>query len=127
MDYTLIALIGLIVLTVVASSRYRSRTWSGRPGHQYQRVITVGIWGLWLTVAGAIGWDLSHAHGFFPGDQVGRWSNLVASRTRRRLARAGSILGAQSAITCDAQSRSPVVQLGRTQHHAWAARWASVA
>ena len=127
MDYTLIALIGLIVLTVVVSSRYHSRTWSGRPGHQYQRVITVGILGLWLTVAGAIGWDLSHAHGFFPGDQVGRWSNLVASRTWRRLARAGSILGAQSAITCDAQSGSPVVQLGRTQHHARAARWASVA
>jgi len=38
MDYTLIALIGLIVLTVVVSSRYHSRTWSGRPGHQYQRV-----------------------------------------------------------------------------------------
>jgi hypothetical protein len=67
MDYTLIALIGLIVLTVVVSSRYHSRTWSGRPGHQYQRVITVGILGLWLTVAGAIGWDLSHAHGFFQG------------------------------------------------------------
>jgi hypothetical protein len=67
MDYTLIALIGLIVLTVVVSTRYHSRTWSGRPGYQYQRVITVSVLGLWLTVAGAIGWDLSHVRGFFRG------------------------------------------------------------
>jgi len=66
-DYTLIALIGLIVLTVVGSTRSHSRTWSGRPGYQYQRVITAGVFGLWLTVAGAIGWDLSHVHGSFLG------------------------------------------------------------
>ena len=67
MDYTLITLIGLIVLTVVVSTRYHSRTWSGHPGYQYQRVITVGVFGLWLTVAGVIGWDLSQVHGFFQG------------------------------------------------------------
>ena len=67
MDYTLIALIGLIVLTVVVSHRHHSRTWTGRPGYQYQRVITAGVLGLWLTVAGAIGWDVSHVHGFFQG------------------------------------------------------------
>ena len=69
MDYTLLALIGLIVLTVVASHRHHSRTWSGRPGYHYQRVITVGVFGLWLTVAGAIGWDVSHVHGFFQGTE----------------------------------------------------------
>ena len=67
MDYTLIILIGLIVLALVVSHRYHSHTWSGRPGYQYQRAISVGVFGLWLTVAGAIGWDLSHVHGFFQG------------------------------------------------------------
>jgi hypothetical protein len=67
MDYTLIALIGVIALTFVVSHRYHSRTWSGRPGYRYQRVISVGVMGLSLTVAGAIGWDVSHAHGLFQG------------------------------------------------------------
>ena len=67
MDYTLIALAGLVVLTVVVSNRYHSRTWSGRPGYQYQRVITVGVLGAWLTVAGTIGWDVSRVHGWFKG------------------------------------------------------------
>jgi hypothetical protein len=70
MDYTLIALLGVIVLTVVVSNRYHSRTWSGRPGYQYQRVITLGVFGLWFTIAGAIGWDLSQLHGLFEGS---RW------------------------------------------------------
>ena len=67
MDYTLIALIGVIALALVVSHRFHSRTWSGRPGYQYQRVIAVGFVGLLLTVAGAIGWDVSHAHGLFQG------------------------------------------------------------
>ena len=67
MDYTLIALIGLIALAVVVSTRYHSTTWSGYPGHQYQRVISVGFMGLSLTFAGAIGLDLRHVHGFFEG------------------------------------------------------------
>ena len=67
MDYTLIALIGVIVLAAVVSQRYHSRTWSGRPGYQYQRVISAGVVGLSLIVAGAIGWDVSHAHGLFQG------------------------------------------------------------
>lgn len=69
MNYELIALIGLVVLTAVISNRYQSRTWSGRPGYQYQRVITVGVLGLCLTVTGAIGLDLRHAHGWFRGIQ----------------------------------------------------------
>lgn len=67
MDYSLIPLVGLIVLAVVVSTRYHSRTWSGRPGYQYQRAISVAFLGLGLTVAGVIGWDVSHAHGFFQG------------------------------------------------------------
>jgi hypothetical protein len=67
MDYTLIALIGVMALTMVVSHRYHSRTWSGRPGYQYQRVISVGVMGLSLTIAGAIGWDVSHAHGLLQG------------------------------------------------------------
>ena len=67
MDYTLVGLAGLIALTVVVSNRYHSRTWSGRPGYRYQRVISVAVFGLWLTVAGAIGWDVRHMRGFFQG------------------------------------------------------------
>jgi hypothetical protein len=67
MDYTLIALISVIALVLVVSHRYHSRTWSGRPGYRYQRVIAVGVVGLLLTVSGAIGWDVSHAHGLFQG------------------------------------------------------------
>jgi hypothetical protein len=67
MDYMLIALIGVIALAAVIGTRNHDRTRSGRPGYQYQRVITVTLLGLWLTVAGAIGWDVSHVHGFFQG------------------------------------------------------------
>ena len=57
MDYPLIALISVIAVALVVSHRYHRRTWSGRPGYRYQRVIAVGVVGLSLTVAGAIGWD----------------------------------------------------------------------
>lgn len=67
---SLLALVGVLLVSALVSNRYHSRTWSGRPGYQYQRVITVGVFGLWLTVAGAIGLDLSHVHGFFQGT---RW------------------------------------------------------
>jgi hypothetical protein len=67
MDYTLIGLLALMVGTLVLSTRYHRRTWSGQPGYQYQRVISVGAFGLWLTIAGVIGWDVSHVHGFFQG------------------------------------------------------------
>jgi hypothetical protein len=69
MDYTLIALLGVVVLALVVSHRYHSRTRSGRTGYRYH-VIGVAVLGLWLTVAGAIGWDLSHVRGFF---QATKW------------------------------------------------------
>lgn len=65
MDYSLIALLGLIAVTGVLSNRYHRRTWSGRPGSQYQRVITAAVFGVWLIVAGAIGGDASHVRDFF--------------------------------------------------------------
>lgn len=67
MDYTLIGLIALIVVTVIWSTRHHSRSWPGRSSNRYQRVFTVGAFGLWLTIAGAIGWDLKYVHGFFQG------------------------------------------------------------
>jgi hypothetical protein len=70
MDYSLLGLTALIVLTVVISTRSHSRSWARRPNYQYQRVFSVAAFGLWLTVAGAIGWDLRDVHGFFQGT---RW------------------------------------------------------
>ena len=67
MDYTVIAVIGLIAIALVIGHRFHSRTWSGRPGYQYQRAISVGMMGLWLAIAGAIGWDIRHVHGLFRG------------------------------------------------------------
>ena len=67
MDLSLLALIALIIVIVVLSTRFNRRSWSGRPGNQFQRVFSVGAFGLWLTVAGAIGWDVSHVRGFFQG------------------------------------------------------------
>jgi hypothetical protein len=62
MDYTPIALVSVVALALVVSHRYHSRTWSGRPGYRYQRVISLVVVGLSLIVAGSIGWDVSHAH-----------------------------------------------------------------
>jgi len=67
MDYASVAFIGVIVVAFVVSQRYHGHTWSGRPGYQYQRVISLGVMGLSLIVAGAIGWDVTHAHGIFQG------------------------------------------------------------
>ena len=67
MDYSLLALIGLIVVALIISTRFHSRSWTGRPGWQYQRVLSVGFFGLLLFVAGLIGWDLRGSSGWFNG------------------------------------------------------------
>jgi hypothetical protein len=67
MDYSLLALIGLLVAIAVISTRQHRPSWRGQPGSPYQRVITIGAFGLWLTIAGALGADLRHMHGFFQG------------------------------------------------------------
>ena len=64
MDFSLVALILLMVATVILSTRHHRRTWANRPRYQYQRVFSLAAFGLWLTVTGAIGRDL---HGLFQG------------------------------------------------------------
>jgi hypothetical protein len=39
----------------------------GRPGYEYQRVITAVAIGLLFFVSGLVGWDLSYSHGWFQG------------------------------------------------------------
>jgi hypothetical protein len=70
MDVQLLALIALIIAVVIGSTRYHSRSWPGRPGWQYQRLLSVGFAGLLFFVAGLIGWDLKYSRGWFEGT---RW------------------------------------------------------
>ncbi len=70
MDYSLIALIGMIVATVFLASSGNNRSWPGRPGFEYHRVFSVGAIGLLYAVAGLIGWDLKYSRGWFQGT---RW------------------------------------------------------
>ena len=67
MDYSLLALIGMIVAAMITSTRLDSRSWPGRPGWQYQRVLAVGFFSLLLLVPGLIGWDLRRSGGWFNG------------------------------------------------------------
>jgi hypothetical protein len=66
-DYSLLALIGMIVAAMIVSTRLHSRSWPGRPGWQYQRVLSVGFLGLLLFGAGLVGWDLRRTSGWFNG------------------------------------------------------------
>jgi len=67
MDYSLVALIGVIVATLFVSTKWHSRGWPGRPGSEYQRVFSTAAVGLLFSVAGVIGWDLRDSHGWFQG------------------------------------------------------------
>jgi hypothetical protein len=67
MDYSLLALAGMIVAAVVISTKLHSRSWPGRPGWQYQRVFSVGFFGLLFLIAGLVGWDLRGSGGWFNG------------------------------------------------------------
>jgi hypothetical protein len=71
-DYELLALIGVMIALLVVATKHHSRSWPGRPGWQYQRVISVGFAGLLFFVAGLIGWDLRGSHGWFQGT---RWAD----------------------------------------------------
>ena len=66
-DYSLLALIGMLIAAVVVSTRFHSRSWPGRPGWRYQRVLSVGFFGLLLFVGGLIGWDVRGSSGWFNG------------------------------------------------------------
>jgi hypothetical protein len=67
MDYSLIVLVGLVVATLVVPTMLQIRAWPGRPGSQYQSVLSMAALGILFTVAGAVGWDLSQSHGWFQG------------------------------------------------------------
>jgi len=66
MDFELITLIALVVTAVFLSVRLTSKRLA-RPGYEYQRVFSAAAAGLLYSVAGVIGWDLRHSHGWFRG------------------------------------------------------------
>jgi hypothetical protein len=70
MDVQLLALIGLMVAVVVAGVRTQRHQWPGRPGWQYQRVISFVFGGVILLIPGLIGLDMRGSHGWFQG---ARW------------------------------------------------------
>jgi len=65
MDLPLLALIALIIVTVVLATRFNRRSWSNQSGYQFRRVFSIAAFGVWLTVTGAIGCDVSHGVGSF--------------------------------------------------------------
>jgi hypothetical protein len=67
MDYQALLLIGMIVVVLALATRQHSRAWPGRPGWQFQRVLSFGFGGLLFLVAGLVGWDLKYSHGWFRG------------------------------------------------------------
>lgn len=67
MDYSLVVLFGLIVCALLASTKLHSRARPGRSGSDYQRVFSTAAIGLLFTMAGVVGWDLRHGHGWFRG------------------------------------------------------------
>jgi hypothetical protein len=67
MDIQLVIWIGLSLAVLVLMLKTQPRAWSVSPGWQYRRVFSAGFGGLLFFVAGLIGWDLSHSHGWFEG------------------------------------------------------------
>jgi hypothetical protein len=70
MDYQLVVLIGMMIATIAVGVNLGSWWWPARPGREYQRVFSVAAAGLLFLIAGLVGWDLSHSHGWFQGT---RW------------------------------------------------------
>ena len=69
MDVQLIALIGLILAVLIVGVRANRHQWPGRPGWQYQRVISFVFAGMLFLIPGLIGLDLRRSHGWFQGVQ----------------------------------------------------------
>lgn len=67
LNHQLIALAGMLIAVAFLAVNLNRRAWPGRPGWQYQRVFSAGFAGLLFFVAGLIGWDMSHSHGWFQG------------------------------------------------------------
>jgi hypothetical protein len=85
MDIWLIVLFAMIAGTLVLSMRVHARSRPGRPGWQYQRVLSVGLVGLLYLVSGTFGFDftLRSAGAFTPGEgpvwwRIGLGSALLA-------------------------------------------------
>jgi len=81
MDLPLLVLIALIIVTVFLATRFNRRSWSNQSGYQFRRVFSIAAFGLWFTVAGAIGWDVRHGIGSFgsaPGADGPLWWQLGA-------------------------------------------------
>jgi hypothetical protein len=59
MDYQLVLLIGMVLVVLVAVIKAQMWSWPmpGRPGYEYQRVITAVVVGLLFFVSGLVGWD----------------------------------------------------------------------
>jgi hypothetical protein len=66
MDYELLTLIGMIAAVIALGVKLKP----ARPRREYQRAFSAAAAGLLFLVAGLVGWDLSHSHGFFQGT---RW------------------------------------------------------
>jgi hypothetical protein len=60
MDIWLIVLFAMIAGTLALSRRVHARSWPGRPGWQYQRVLSVGMVGLLYLCAGTFGFDFNY-------------------------------------------------------------------
>jgi hypothetical protein len=68
-DYQLLVLIAMIVAVAIAATRHNRQAWPGRPGWQYQRVISFVFAGMLFLIPGLIGLDLRRSHGWFQGVQ----------------------------------------------------------
>jgi hypothetical protein len=103
MDIQAVALLALIVAVLVMGIRAQRHQWPGRPGWQYQRVISFVFGGMFFLIPGLIGLDVRHSHGWFQGVQwvdapvwpqvalggalllvAGYWARQVPPRTTTR-------------------------------------------
>ena len=65
----LVALVGLIAAVLVVGISTQRHQWPGRPGWQYQRVISFVFGGMFFLIPGLIGLDVRRSHGWFQGVQ----------------------------------------------------------
>jgi hypothetical protein len=72
MDYSLVALIVVMIAAAFAAVRLGMWSWPGRPGYEYQRVFSAGAAGLLFTIAGMSGCELRKSYRFVNGT---RWAD----------------------------------------------------
>jgi hypothetical protein len=92
------SLLALIIVVVIGATRQHSRSWPGRPGWQYQRVL------LGRPCRAAVPHRRRHRLGsesqprMVPRDDMGGRTRVVADRTRLRAPAAGDLLGTTRAV-----------------------------